>query len=259
MLNYPQIDPVAFSVGPLTVYWYGLMYLAGFLLGGLLGLVRAGRPDSGWTAQQVWDLVFYVALGVVLGGRLGYALFYNAAHYVQNPVSMLFIWKGGMSFHGGLLGVCVAVFVYAWRHQRTFLSVADFLAPLCALGLGAGRLGNFINQELWGRVSEVPWAMVFPAVGPPARHPSQLYEACLEGLVLFAIVWLYSSRVRSLGRVSGLFLAGYAIFRFLVEFFREPDAHLGFLVDWLSMGQLLCVPMLVFGLWLLYRRGPDSV
>ncbi len=259
MLNYPQIDPVVFSLGPVTVYWYGVMYLAGFLLGGLLGLVRAGRPNSDWTPQQVWDLLFYVALGVVLGGRFGYALFYNSAHYLQHPVSLLFIWKGGMSFHGGLLGVCVALYLYARRHQRAFLSVADFLAPLCALGLGAGRLGNFINQELWGRVSDVPWAMVFPAVGPPARHPSQLYEAGLEGLVLFAMVWIYSSKPRLPGRVSGLFLIGYAAFRFLIEFFREPDAHLGFLlIDRFSMGQLLCGPMLLIGLWLLYRGRPNS-
>ena len=254
MLTFPQIDTVAVSIGPLTVHWYGLMYLAGFLAGGALGAYRARRPGSTWTVQQVWDLVFYVALGVILGGRLGYVVFYNAGYYLVHPVELLYIWSGGMSFHGGLLGVVVAVALFARRHSKPGLAVADFLAPLCAPGLFAGRIGNFINQELWGRVSDVPWAMVFPAAGPQPRHPSQLYEATLEGLVLFILVWAYSARPRICGRVTGLSLAGYGGFRFAVEFFREPDAHLGpVALEWLTMGQLLSLPVLFFGLWLLAR------
>lgn len=258
MLVHPDIDPVAFSIGPVRVHWYGLMYLVGFVAGAGLGVYRAGRPGSGWRSQEVWDLLFYVALGVILGGRLGYVLFYNLGHYLEDPLDLLRVWSGGMSFHGGLAGVVVAVWLFARRSARSFLAVADFLAPLCALGLGAGRVGNFINQELWGRVTDVPWAVVFPAAGPPARHPSQLYEAALEGAVLFVLVWVYSARPRPAGAVSGLFLAGYAVFRFLVEFWREPDAHLGFLAfDWLTRGQLLSVPVLGVGAWLMWRaRSP---
>ena len=257
MLTYPSIDPVVFAVGPLTVYWYGVMYLIGFLGGGALGVLRARVPGSTWSSQQVWDLLFYVAVGVIVGGRLGYVLFYNVGYYLEHPVALLYIWSGGMSFHGGLIGACVALALYARRSGRSFLSVSDFLAPLCPLGLGAGRLGNFINEELWGRVSDVPWAMIFPSAGPLARHPSQIYEAGLEGLLLFLIIWTYSSKPRIAGSVSGLFLICYAVFRFTVEFFREPDAHLGLVfLDGLSMGQLLCSPMLVAGLWLLLAGRP---
>ncbi len=258
MLVHPDIDPVAFNIGPVRVHWYGLMYLVGFVAGAGLGVYRAARPGSGWRSQEVWDLLFYVALGVILGGRLGYMLFYNLGHYLDDPLDVLRVWSGGMSFHGGLAGVVVAVWLFARRSARSFLAVADFLAPLCALGLGAGRVGNFINQELWGRATDVPWAVLFPAAGLPARHPSQLYEAALEGAVLFAVVWAYSARPRPAGAVSGLFLAGYAVFRFLVEFWREPDAHLGFLAfDWLTLGQLLSVPVLLVGAWLMWRaRAP---
>ena len=252
MLTYPSIDPVVFAVGPLTVHWYGVMYLIGFLGGGALGVLRARAPGSTWSSQQVWDLLFYVAVGVIVGGRLGYVLFYNVGYYLEHPVALMYIWSGGMSFHGGLIGACVALALYARRSGRSFLSVSDFLAPLCPLGLGAGRLGNFINEELWGRVSDVPWAMIFPSAGPLARHPSQIYEAGLEGLLLFLIIWTYSSKPRVAGSVSGLFLICYAVFRFTVEFFREPDAHLGLVIlDGLSMGQLLCLPMLIAGFWLL--------
>ncbi len=245
MLTYPSIDPVVFAVGPITVYWYGVMYLIGFLGGGALGVLRARASGSTWSSQQVWDLLFYVAVGVIVGGRLGYVLFYNVGYYLEHPIALLYIWSGGMSFHGGLIGVCVALALYARRSGRSLLSVSDFL-------VGAGRLGNFINEELWGRVSDVPWAMIFPSAGPLARHPSQLYEAGLEGLLLFLIIWTYSSKPRVTGSVSGLFLICYALFRFTVEFFREPDAHLGLVfLDGLSMGQLLCLPMLIAGLWLL--------
>lgn len=254
MLVHPQFDPVALSVGPLKIHWYGLMYLIGFGAGAWLGIYRARREGSGWQSQEVTDLLFYIALGVILGGRIGYVLFYNLPYYLQHPLGVFALWDGGMAFHGGLLGVLTAVWLFGRKSGRSFLQVGDFLAPLCALGLGAGRIGNFINQELWGRTTDLPWGMVFPLAGPEPRHPSQLYEAFLEGLLLFAIVWIYSRKPRPTGRISGLFLAGYGLFRFLVEFAREPDAHLGPVAfDWLTMGQLLSLPMMAFGLWLLLR------
>lgn len=257
MLQHPGIDPVAFSLGPLRVHWYGLMYLVGFLGGAGLGIYRARRPESGWRSQEVWDLLFYVALGVIIGGRLGYVLLYNLPHYLAHPADLLRIWTGGMSFHGALIGVIVAVWLFARRSGRAFLSVGDFLAPLCPLGLAAGRIGNFVNQELWGRVTELPWGVVFAGAGPLPRHPSQLYEAFLEGVVLFIVVWSYSARPRPLGAVSGLFLLCYGIFRCAVEFVREPDLHIGFLaLGWVTMGQLLSVPLIAAGAWLMVRaRG----
>ncbi len=251
---HPSFDPVAFSIGPLDVHWYGLMYLLGFAGGGWLGVLRAARPDNDWTKDQVWDILFYIALGVIVGGRLGYVLFYNLGHYIQNPVELLFVWRGGMSFHGGLIGVIVAMAWYARHTQRSFLAVADFVAPLTALGLGAGRVGNFVNQELWGRAADVPWAVVFPAVDAVPRHPSQLYEALLEGVLLFLVLWVYSRRSRPIGSVAGVFLVGYGTFRCFVEFFREPDAHLSFIAwGWLTMGQVLSVPLLLLGVWLIAR------
>jgi phosphatidylglycerol:prolipoprotein diacylglycerol transferase len=253
-LNFPDIDPIALSIGPVAIHWYGVMYLVAFLVGGALGLYRAKRSDGRWTGSMVWDLVFYVAVGAVLGGRLGYVLFYNATYYLSNPIEIFSVWTGGMSFHGGLLGVIVAVLIFAGRFNTSFFAVADFLAPLCAPGLMAGRIGNFINQELWGRVSEVPWAVVFPAAGPLPRHPSQLYEAGLEGVVLFFLVWFFSAKPRPAGRVSGMFLLGYAVMRLVVEMFREPDAHLGFIfLESITMGQILSIPVGLFGLWLLVR------
>lgn len=251
MLVHPGIDPVAFSVGPASVHWYGLLYLAGFTAGYLLGVARAARPDSGWDTEEVADILFYIAIGVILGGRLGYVIFYNPAYYFDNPLEIPQLWTGGMSFHGGLLGVIGAMAWYAHKTRRRFFEVADFIAPLTPLGLLAGRIGNFINQELWGRASDLPWAMVFPATDPSGvpRHPSMLYEACLEGVLLFAILWLYSRKPRPTGNVAGLFLICYGVFRFLVEFVRQPDPQVGYLaLNWVTMGQVLSIPMIIFGI-----------
>jgi phosphatidylglycerol:prolipoprotein diacylglycerol transferase len=255
MIPYPEIDPIALELGPLAIRWYGLMYLVGFVAAWWLGRRRAARPDSPVTAQQVDDLVFYGALGVILGGRIGYALFYGFDQVLRDPLSLFRVWEGGMSFHGGFLGVVAAMALYARRIQSGFFRLTDFIAPLVPIGLGAGRIGNFINGELWGKPTSVPWGFVVDGV---TRHASQLYQAALEGLVLFALLWLYSSRRRPPMAVSGLFLLGYGVFRFAVEFFRLPDAHLGYLAfGWLTMGQVLSLPMILGGvllLWLAHRR-----
>jgi len=251
MLVHPQFDPVAFHVGPLAVRWYGLMYLIGFVLFVVLGKMRARQNLlTGWHPRDVDDMLFFGVFGVILGGRLGYVLFYKPLYYFANPLQILALWQGGMSFHGGFLGVLIALVIFARRRNKRWLEVTDFVAPLCPLGLAAGRLGNFINGELWGRPSDLPWAMVFPRVDAQPRHPSQLYEFGLEGLALFALVWIYSRRRRPVGAVSGLFLIGYGTFRFLGEFAREPDDFLGFLHG-LTMGQWLSLPMIVAGIGLM--------
>ena len=256
-MNLAQIDPVALSIGSLQLRWYGLMYLAGFGLGWMLGRWRASRPGSGWTGPDVDDLLTCVMIGIILGGRLGYVLFYDLPVYINDPMEIVRIWNGGMSFHGGLLGVLGAFWYFARTRGRTFLEVSDFIAPLIPQGLFFGRLGNFINGELWGKVSDVPWAIVFPGAGPLPRHPSQLYEAALEGLLLFIMVWVFSRKPRKVGAVSGLFAFGYGVFRFAVEFVRMPDVQLGYLAfGWLTMGQLLCVPLILAGAWLLCRKAP---
>jgi phosphatidylglycerol:prolipoprotein diacylglycerol transferase len=260
MLVHPQFDPVAFHVGPLAVRWYGLMYLVGFVLFVVLGKIRARQNLlTGWHPRDVDDMLFFGVFGVILGGRLGYVLFYKPLYYFAHPLEVLALWQGGMSFHGGFLGVLIALALFARRRHKRWLEVTDFVAPLTPLGLAAGRLGNFINGELWGRPANVPWAMVFPQVDAAPRHPSQLYEFGLEGIVLFVLLWFYARRRRPVGAVSGLFLIGYGSFRFLVEYAREPDNFLGVLALGLSMGQWLSLPMIVIGvglmLWAYWRAG----
>jgi phosphatidylglycerol:prolipoprotein diacylglycerol transferase len=258
MLIHPQFDPIAVSLGPLAIRWYGLMYLLGFVLFIILGRRRAARfPALGFTAQSLDDLLFYGVLGVVIGGRLGQVLFYDPGYYLQHPLEIVEVWKGGMSFHGGFLGVLVAMAVYARKTGRTVFAVTDFIVPLVPLGLAAGRIGNFINGELWGRVADpgLPWAMVFPQVDNLPRHPSQLYQFAGEGLALFLIIWWYSARPRPSGAVSGAFLLGYGVFRFLAEYFREPDSGIFGWSYTISMGQWLSLPMVVIGLFLIVRAS----
>ncbi len=263
MFVHPQFDPVALHLGPLAVRWYGLMYLAGFALFWWLGRVQARRHFmTGWRESDVGDMLWYGVWGVILGGRLGYVLFYKPLYYAANPLEILQVWSGGMSFHGGFLGVLVAMWVFARVRRKRFLEVTDFVGPLIPLGLATGRLGNFINGELVGRVTDVPWAMVFPQVDPLPRHPSQLYQFAGEGVLLFVILWLYARRPRPLGAVSGLFLVGYGSFRFLAEYAREPDAFLGYFPGGLTMGQLLSLPMIVLGVGFMvwaYRRADKDL
>jgi phosphatidylglycerol:prolipoprotein diacylglycerol transferase len=257
-LVHPGFDPVAIHLGPLAIRWYGLMYLVGFVVAYALGRLRIRGGKSGRVTMEVLDdLLFFVVLGVILGGRIGYVLFYKLGYYLDHPAEIFAVWQGGMSFHGGFLGVLVAVWWVARKHRLRWLELTDFVAPLVPLALAAGRLGNFINGELWGRPATVPWAMIFPQAGPVPRHPSQLYQLGLEGLALFVLLWIYSSRPRPTGAVSAVFLIGYGVFRFVAEYFREPDDFLGLLALGLSMGQWLSLPMILAGIAMLVwaRRG----
>jgi phosphatidylglycerol:prolipoprotein diacylglycerol transferase len=266
MLTHPQFDPVAVALGPVQIHWYGLTYLVAFGLFLLLAMRRVRQPwfaDAGWTRRDVEDLLFYGVIGVVLGGRIGYALFYKPGQYLANPLEILMVWQGGMSFHGGLLGVIVAMFWFARSRRRPFLNVTDVIAPCVPTGLASGRIGNFINGELWGRAADpsLPWAMVFPQSGSSLpRHPSQLYQFALEGLLLFVLLWAYGRKPRATGQVSAAFLVGYGVFRFIAEYFREPDGFLGLLALNMSMGQWLCLPMIGGGavLWWWCGRRADA-
>lgn len=249
------IDPIALDFGVIQVHWYGVMYLIAFGSAWILGSYRARLPGSGWNEKQLSDLIFYGAVGVILGGRAGYVLFYHFDYFLSDPLWLFAVWEGGMSFHGGLLGVVAMIIWFSKKEQKSLLELGDFVAPLVPMGLCAGRIGNFIGGELWGRPTDQSWGVIFPrAVDQLARHPSQLYQAALEGLVLFVILWWFSSKPRHSGAVAGLFLVGYGVARSLIEFFREPDAHLGLIgFDLLSMGQLLSLPMVILGLWMMLR------
>jgi len=273
MLNYPDIDPVALSVGPLKVHWYGLMYLLAFAGVWILGRYRAARPESHWNPQMVDDVVFYGVIGTILGGRLGYMLFYGFGQMLDNPLSVFRIWEGGMSFHGGFIGVLTALWLFGKRYGLGVWQVSDFIAPLVPPGLFAGRIGNFINGELWGHPTDAVWGMRVPCekLGEycrglpqgtewsPPLHASQLYEAALEGIALFLILWVFSSKPRPTMAVSGMFMLVYGIFRFLIEFVRLPDAHIGYLAfDWVTMGQVLTLPLIFVGLVLLGLAHRDK-
>jgi len=264
MLIYPEIDPVAIDLGFAQVHWYGLMYLFGFLGAWWLGNYRAKQSGSGWSKQQVSDVIFYGALGVILGGRIGYILFYNFDKFIENPLMIIRIWEGGMSFHGGMLGVFLALYLFGRKTGKTFYQMSDFIAPMVPIGLGFGRLGNFINKELWGRPvdSAIPWAIDYG--DHIARHPSSLYQALTEGVLLFIILFVISNKPKPTMAVSGVFMMGYGSFRFITEFFRIPDAHLGFVMfDWMTKGQQLSIPMILFGLgifvWAYRKQKADTV
>ncbi len=283
MLTYPAIDPVIVSIGPLAIHWYGLMYVIGFAAAWLLARRRAGAPGSTWRPVDVDDLIFFAAIGVIAGGRIGWLVFYGGEQVIANPITIIQIWKGGMSFHGGLVGVIVAVALFARRRDRRIADVLDFLAPLPGLGILAGRIGNFINGELWGKPTDVPWAFVLdPSTLHPTQrdgalqlcerfnvdpcviqvHASQLYEGLLEGLLVFIILWIFTAKPRPRLAPSGLFLLGYGVCRFLIEFVRVPDLNRGYLLfDWVTMGQILSTPMIIVGIALLvfaYRRNEAS-
>lgn len=254
MLHFPDIDPVAIHLGPLSIRWYGIMYLLGLVVAWMLARYRLRKGYVNLNEKQLNDLIFYGMLGVVLGGRIGYILFYQWSVFIQEPLILFQVWHGGMSFHGGFAGVVISTLLYARKLRIPFFRLADFIAPCIPPGLGFGRLGNFIGGELWGRTTELPWGMVFPHVDKLPRHPSQLYQFILEGLVLFIVLWWFSSKKPPRMAVSGMFLLCYGGFRFLIEFVRAPDQHIGFIAfNWMTMGQLLSLSMILPGIFLLYR------
>lgn len=264
MLIHPAIDPVALRLGPLAIHWYGITYLVAFALFMFLGLRRlrhepyaSVRGAGAWGRRDVEDVLFYGVIGVVIGGRLGYCLFYKPAYYLSHPLEIFALWQGGMSFHGGMLGVVVAMLWFARARHKHWLQVADFVAPCVPTGLAAGRIGNFINGELWGRMADpaLPWGMVFRGAGDAPRHPSQIYQFLLEGLLLFVLLWFYARKPRARGQVAAAFLAGYGVLRFIAEYFREPDDYLGLLALNLSMGQWLCMPMILIGVGVWWWAG----
>jgi len=265
-LSYPSIDPVAIGLGPIQIHWYGLMYLFGFAAAYSLGQKRAQRVGSPISKEQVGDMIYFCAIGVIVGGRLGYVFFYNFDKFLEDPIWLFRVWEGGMAFHGGLLGVMAAVKLYSRKLGCTFFQLLDFLAPMVPIGLGLGRIGNFIGAELWGRATDVSWGMIFPTDPEQlVRHPSQLYQFALEGILFFLILWFYSAKPRPAAAVSGMFMIFYGLFRFIVEFVREPDAHIGFIAwDWLTKGQLLSIPMVLLGVAFIayaykYNQSPDKL
>lgn len=262
MFIYHKINPIAFHIGPVPVHWYGIMYLIGFAAVWLLASYRMRQPYwQGWKKEHISDIVFYGAIGAILGGRIGYTLVYNMADFLQHPIVIFKIWQGGMSFHGGLFGVAVAWYFYSLYIKKPYFAITDFIAPFVPIGLGAGRLGNFINGELYGRVTTVPWGVVYPNAGPLPRHPSEIYEFLLEGVLLFIILWFYSRKPKPYRAVTALFLIGYGVLRSIAEIFRQPDPQLGFIAwGWLTMGQLLSFIMIILGVILMvvaYRRQRD--
>ncbi len=260
-MEFPQIDPVIFSIGPISVHWYGMMYLLAFVSASWLAGRAAAKPNSGWSKEMVSDLLFFGMLGVILGGRIGYVLFYQFSYFLEDPLYLFKIWEGGMSFHGGVIGVVAAIAWFSKTRNQPLLAVGDFVAPLVPLGLLFGRIGNFINGELWGRTTDVSWGIVFPSGGTEPRHPSQLYEAFFEGFVLFLMLQWFIRKPKPAGSVGGLFLLGYGVFRFAIEYFREPDAHIGLYAGFISQGQILSLPMIIAGAGLMiwaYRQQPLS-
>ncbi len=251
------INPIAFSIGSLDVHWYGIMYIFGFICAWILGCYRTKNPCTLWTKHDVEDLITWVMVGVIIGGRIGYSLFYEFSTFLNDPLEIFRLWNGGMSFHGGLLGVLLSIYLWSKKQKRHFLVVVDFIALIIPPGLFLGRLGNFINGELWGSITNKPWGVIFPNAGPFPRHPSQIYEALLEGVLLFICLWVYAKKPKPEGHIAGLFGILYGLFRFSIEFIRQPDSHIGYLAfGWLTMGQVLSIPLIIVGLWLFLRPAP---
>ena len=260
MIAYPNINPIALQLGSLKIYWYGIMYVIGFGAAWLLANYRAKHTPKSFTSNQISDLIFYCAIGVILGGRLGYILFYDLPDFITDPSFVFKIWEGGMSFHGAFIGVIIAMYLASRKNKKSFLATTDFICPLVPIGLMLGRIGNFINGELWGKITTVPWGMIFPTGGNLPRHPSQIYEALLEGLALFLFLWIYSAKPRKTGNVSAMFVIGYGTARIICEFFRKPDVQLGYIAfNWVTMGQLLSLPMIIIGVWILVRNRVKKI